>query len=325
MCPNLEGQVPDISEIDPKPEDIHLNLTPLSDLSASTSLSEASQSSESESHRPVITLDQNMEVDVDIAPVFASFVPLEHNIRELLLHPVQVRTSDTENLETVTQIKLRVIARELALQQLGIHLPSLRELVLDGSIISSLRDLGHGLRSLKILRVNRCRLSCIDGVLGFESLEELHAADNSIKDLSPCAFLSNLKVLDIRRNSLRNFGSVSFLNLCPLLAEISIEGNEVTERYPDFIRILGAMLENLSKVDGEPLTRDSRSESRAEGVTEILLESSSDSDESVVATEAFSIARQLRVPQRSFQRGGSSRGFIVRFPPRVFSSRSNSN
>ncbi|XP_066261096.1 leucine-rich repeat-containing protein 56 [Euwallacea similis] len=161
MCPNLEDQMPDISEIDPKTEDIHLNLTPLSDLSASTSLSEASQSSESDSHHPANTLDQNMEVDVDVAPVFANFVPLEHNIRELL-----VRTSDTENLETVTQIKLRIIARELALQQLGINLPSLRELVLDGSIISSLRDLGYGLRSLKILRVNRCQLSCIDGVLG---------------------------------------------------------------------------------------------------------------------------------------------------------------
>lgn len=66
----------------------------------------------------------------------------------------------------MTQIKLRVIARDLALQQLGVFLPALRELTLDGSIISSLRDLGDGLRNLKILRVNRCQLSCIDGVFG---------------------------------------------------------------------------------------------------------------------------------------------------------------
>lgn len=33
----------------------------------------------------------------------------------------------------------------------------------------------------------------------FECLEELYAADNNIKDLSSCAFLSSLKILDIRR------------------------------------------------------------------------------------------------------------------------------
>ncbi|KAH1009400.1 hypothetical protein HUJ04_001759 [Dendroctonus ponderosae] len=194
MSPNLENQMPDLVEIEPNQNQINLTLTPISDLSASTSLSDGIQSSGSESHEEVLVDEL---ADLVVGSVFANLVSLEHNIRELL-----VRVSGTERLETVTQINLRVIAREVALQQLGTYLPALRELTLDGSIISSFRDLGYGLRHLKILKVNRCQLTCIDGVFGFENLEELYAADNSIKDLSPCAFFSNLRIIDVRRYGL---------------------------------------------------------------------------------------------------------------------------
>ncbi|ENN79231.1 hypothetical protein D910_03730 [Dendroctonus ponderosae] len=150
--------MPDLVEIEPNQNQINLTLTPISDLSASTSLSDGIQSSGSESHEEVLVDEL---ADLVVGSVFANLVSLEHNIRELL-----VRVSGTERLETVTQINLRVIAREVALQQLGTYLPALRELTLDGSIISSFRDLGYGLRHLKILKVNRCQLTCIDGVFG---------------------------------------------------------------------------------------------------------------------------------------------------------------
>lgn len=102
-------------------------------------------------------------------------------------------------MERITQLKLRVIARDVPLQHLGLHLPSLRELVLDGSAISSFRDLGFGLKNLKILKVNRCGLEQLDAMLGLQQLEELYAADNLIENCMPCAFLSQIKVIDLKR------------------------------------------------------------------------------------------------------------------------------
>lgn len=99
-------------------------------------------------------------------------------------------------MESVTQIRLRVISREISLQNLNIYMPALRELVLDGSVISSLRDLGCCLRNLRVLKINRCGLSCLDGVLQFENLEELYAADNRLEDCSACCFLAFIKIID---------------------------------------------------------------------------------------------------------------------------------
>ncbi|KAG5867509.1 hypothetical protein JTB14_036572 [Gonioctena quinquepunctata] len=137
---------------------------------------------------------QEGDIDVILLPEEAVHIPLEQNFRELL-----IRVTNTENLSTVTQVKLRVISREVTLQYLSIYTPSLRELILDGSVVTSLRDIGEGLKNLKILKVNRCGLTCVDGVFGLENLEELYAADNSIVNLGPCAFLTNIRILDLRR------------------------------------------------------------------------------------------------------------------------------
>lgn len=85
------------------------------------------------------------------------------------------------------------------LQHLSLHVPNLRELILDGSVVESLRDIGNGLRNLKILKVNQCGLTSIDGVFSFENLEELYAADNGITSLAQCTFLQNLTILNLRR------------------------------------------------------------------------------------------------------------------------------
>lgn len=128
---------------------------------------------------------------------------LKHNLTfiktKLVVFSFQVRVTNTEDLTTVTQVKLRVISREITLQHLNFYVPNLRELILDGSVIESLRDIGNGLKNLKVLRVNQCGLTCIDGVFSFENLEELYAADNGISSLAQCGFLSKLKILNFRR------------------------------------------------------------------------------------------------------------------------------
>lgn len=110
-----------------------------------------------------------------------------------------MRVTETDDLKNVTQVKLRVIARDVSLQHLNIYTPILRELTLDGSVISSLRDLGCKLKCLKILRVNRCGLTSFDGLFGLETLEELHAGYNNIENVSPCSHLPEIKLIDVRK------------------------------------------------------------------------------------------------------------------------------
>lgn len=58
-------------------------------------------------------------------------------------------TTDEEVL-TIREAKLRVIAERVGLRRLHVLAPRLRCLTLDGSAISSLRDLGIGLVHLKV-------------------------------------------------------------------------------------------------------------------------------------------------------------------------------
>lgn len=58
-------------------------------------------------------------------------------------------TTDEEVL-TIREAKLRVIAERVGLRRLHVLAPRLRCLILDGSAISSLRDLGIGLVHLKV-------------------------------------------------------------------------------------------------------------------------------------------------------------------------------
>lgn len=109
---------------------------------------------------------------------------------------IQRRTTGTDDLASVTEVKLRVISRDAGLQHLSVHTPNLRELTLDGSVVSSLRDLGCRLHSLKVLKVNRCKLKCLDGLNGLRNIEKLYAANNKLTDLTPCTSLEFVRHID---------------------------------------------------------------------------------------------------------------------------------
>ncbi|KAG5868819.1 hypothetical protein JTB14_019428 [Gonioctena quinquepunctata] len=97
MSPNLEGPVAEDIQCDYQ---IPLILTPISDHSSLSS--EVNFSDEA---------IQEGDIDVILLPEEAVHIPLEQNFRELL-----IRVTNTENLSTVTQVKLRVISREVTLQ-----------------------------------------------------------------------------------------------------------------------------------------------------------------------------------------------------------------
>ncbi|XP_028132094.2 leucine-rich repeat-containing protein 56 [Diabrotica virgifera virgifera] len=235
MPPNLDSQLSD-EEVPRNNDHVTIILRSISDHSIS-SLSDIYGSD-----------DSFIDTNVDVTLEESLHVPLEQSLRDLL-----VQVTDTEDLTTVTQLKLRVISRETTLQYLSFYTPALRELTLDGSVVSSLRDLGFGLKNLKILRVNRCGLTCIDGVFGFEHLEELYIANNEINTLSPCAFLNNVRVLDVRRNMI-SLDEIDFLKFCENIEELYIEGNPGITLSLGLRQIVQHRLPRIKILDGLIIT-----------------------------------------------------------------------
>ncbi len=76
-------------------------------------------------------------------------------------------------------------------------LPNLKHLVLDNSIISSVRDLGIGLRHITSLSLSFCGLNDLDGIGVLTGLQEICLSDNFITDVAPLAMHENLQVLFI--------------------------------------------------------------------------------------------------------------------------------
>lgn len=78
-----------------------------------------------------------------------------------------------------------------------IFLPNLVALNLDGSALTSLRDLGCDL-NIKYLNVSRCGLRSFDGINSFDTIEHLVADDNQILNILQLSGLSNLRTLSLR-------------------------------------------------------------------------------------------------------------------------------
>ncbi|XP_021119713.1 leucine-rich repeat-containing protein 56 isoform X3 [Heterocephalus glaber] len=90
-----------------------------------------------------------------------------------------------------------------------------------------LRDLGTSLGHLQVLWLARCGLADLDGISSFPALQELYVSYNNISDLSPLCLLDQLKVLDLEGNSVEDLEQVRYLQLCPRLTTLTLEGNLV--------------------------------------------------------------------------------------------------
>ncbi|KAM6172411.1 leucine-rich repeat-containing protein 56 [Erethizon dorsatum] len=135
--------------------------------------------------------------------------------------------AQVDDLRSVQVLEMCVDTREHSLGNFGVHLPNLSQLKLTGSRLSSLRDLGTSLGHLQVLWLARCGLTDLDGISSFPVLKELYVSYNDISDLSPLCLLDQLEVLDLEGNSLEDLGQVRYLQLCPQLATLTLEGNLV--------------------------------------------------------------------------------------------------
>ncbi|XP_008592054.1 PREDICTED: leucine-rich repeat-containing protein 56 [Galeopterus variegatus] len=135
--------------------------------------------------------------------------------------------AQVDDLRLVRVLEMCVDTHENSLGNFGVHLPNLSQLRLNGSRLGSLRDLGTSVGRLQVLWLARCGLTDLDGIASFPKLKELYVSYNNISDLSPLCLLEQLEVLDLEGNSLEDLGQVRYLQLCPRLNTLTLEGNLV--------------------------------------------------------------------------------------------------
>ncbi|XP_045039364.2 leucine-rich repeat-containing protein 56 isoform X2 [Desmodus rotundus] len=150
---------------------------------------------------------------------------------EECLSPARLRAlAQMDDLRLVSVLEICVDTREHSLGNFGLHLPNLSQLKLNDSRLGSVRDLGTSLGHLQVLWLARCGLTDLDGISCFPSLQELYASYNDVSDLSPLCLLEQLEVLDLEGNGVEDLGQVRYLQLCPRLATLTLEGNLVCLR-----------------------------------------------------------------------------------------------
>ncbi|XP_058116783.1 uncharacterized protein LOC131288515 [Anopheles ziemanni] len=199
-------------------------------------------------NRPVARIAPLLEPSFVPAPqrYFPIVIPAEPTIEELLRH-----AAGTEDLATVREIKLKVISHMTSLQRIPCFIPHLRSLILEGSIVMTLRDLGCDMTTLRYLNVSRCSLKHLDGTTGLESLEELVADYNLIEEVGPCTNLTNIRKISLKGNRITDLGSVTFLALCEKLEALDLRENLVSEN-PSFRHVLKMNIPQLKSLNEIP-------------------------------------------------------------------------
>ncbi|XP_072941881.1 uncharacterized protein [Epargyreus clarus] len=180
-------------------------------------------------------------------------IPRELTLIELLKQCSGV-TSDEEVLR-IREAKLRVVAERVGLRRLNVLAPRLRSLTLDGSALSSLRDLGIGLVHLKILSVNRCGLTSLDGVWGLGALREFYASGNRVRDPQPLAALQKLHTLNLADNPIEESSRLWMLSVCSSLRRLTLKGTPLADLMEYRTRVASA-LPLLVSLDDRPLNVD---------------------------------------------------------------------
>eukprot|EP00928_Gymnodinium_smaydae_P035168 TRINITY_DN24803_c0_g1_i1.p1 TRINITY_DN24803_c0_g1~~TRINITY_DN24803_c0_g1_i1.p1 ORF type:complete len:515 (+),score=104.72 TRINITY_DN24803_c0_g1_i1:81-1625(+) len=142
---------------------------------------------------------------------------------------------ETDDLQSVTRLEVQADSATQDVQNIGVYLPSLRQLRLAESSILSVRDLGTSLLQLEVLWMSRCGLQDLSGVLGLPLLRELYIPFNDVADLVPLGHHEHLEVLDVEGNAINGFEEVSVLQTLPKLHELTLSGNPMC-RGPDFSR-----------------------------------------------------------------------------------------
>ena len=96
------------------------------------------------------------------------------------------------------------------------------------------RVLGEELHRLRTLSVCYCGLEDLDGISYAPNIVNLCAAYNQISDVYPITELRKIHTLDLEHNEFEDYGSISFLFICPKLENLVLKGkylDTLLEKY----------------------------------------------------------------------------------------------
>jgi hypothetical protein len=198
------------------------------------------------------------------------------------------------NLDDVHHLTFSVDTSENSLGDLGQRLPSLKQLRLDGSNVTTLRDLGTGLRDLRVLWMARSHLRELEGIGAFGALTELYLAFNEVEDLSPLMGQEQLQVLDLEGNAVADPDQISYLVGCAELHSLTLDGNPVAE-VSDYRQHVQQALPQLQYLDDTPTEAAEAAAPAAPPPLPAMLPSPLPAIPTVAASDADARRRELRL------------------------------
>ncbi|ETP36502.1 hypothetical protein F442_15595 [Phytophthora nicotianae P10297] len=162
-----------------------------------------------------------------------------------------------QDLERVTSLQISVDSTKQSVEVIGELLPSLRQLRLQQSNLSSFRDLGTSLRSLRILWAMHCQISDLDGIGALMNLQELYLQRNNVSDISPLTMHEELRVIDLEGNQIADIGQIEQLAFCPQLTSLNLTGNQI-ENVKYYRQIVANFVPQLVSLDDKALSDSER-------------------------------------------------------------------
>lgn len=123
----------------------------------------------------------------------------------------------TRHLRDVKSLTLAIDSSQTSVEGVWSVVPQLHTLILDGSRLSSFRDLGVGLRHLNTLSLESSHVEDLDGIGALSGLRELRLAHNRISDVTALACHGNLQVLGLKQNRVSDMNTLEILGTLPVL------------------------------------------------------------------------------------------------------------
>ena len=192
--------------------------------------------------------------DADCDPDNAIDDGLKNILESAISEDYLRQVAGSDDLTTVTFMQLRVDLNIQSILDITDNLPSLTSLILDESIISSVRDLGTGLRSIISLSLNSCALKDLDGIGVLTGLQDFNASDNYLTDAAPLAMHENLQVCNLSGNNIFSISLADELNSCPQLKQLFLGRNPIT-RAENYRLVMAYLIPQLDRLDGTPVNK----------------------------------------------------------------------
>ncbi|KAH7479760.1 Leucine-rich repeat-containing protein 56 [Phytophthora ramorum] len=154
----------------------------------------------------------------------------------------------SQDLARVASLQISIDSTKQSVEVIGELLPTLRQLRLQQSTLSSFRDLGTSLGSLRVLWAMHSQISDLDGIGALMNLQELYLQHNNVSDITPLALHEELRVIDLEGNRVADIGQLEQLAFCPQLTSLNLTGNPV-ETVEQYRQIAANFVPQLAALD----------------------------------------------------------------------------